>query len=214
MEFGTLVGIISLVATLFLGGIALSLAGYAYRNDAPRLAVVSYVVGAGFVAGGVLSGIFLLVRAIPPSPIVAETRAPSPNLSASRTENRLPASLPTPEANVTPQYLVDLWKNRTKLQAETLVNEYIGKSLKVSGKVYDIRNGYGADSPVIVSFRGKDPLRDPALYMQFDKTWKDRLSVLKLGDQITVVGKIDKISDSIPYIDLVQCEIVDYGTAP
>jgi hypothetical protein len=67
---------------------------------------------------------------------------PQPMLSATMPKNASECK-PQDSLDITPSYLVDLYKNRTTIQGDELAAAYIGKCIAVIGKVRDIRK----DSP-------------------------------------------------------------------
>ena len=81
------------------------------------------------------------------------------------------------------QELMDLVSNRTGLEGQLLVERFIGTWMKVSGPVEDI-DGLS----VLIN------------------TWKDRLSVLKRGQNIVVVCRIDTIDHF--GVGLMDCELL------
>ena len=74
---------------------------------------------------------------------------PQPMLSATMPKS---ASECTPQniLDITPSYLVSLYKNRTTMQGNELAAAYIGKCMAVSGKVKDIRPDFEKDFLVML----------------------------------------------------------------
>jgi hypothetical protein len=119
---------------------------------------------------------------------------------------RVLPSLPEPEertiVDVTPEYLAGFFDDHTSIQAQKLADAFIGKWLKVSGPLgnvgsfkYSSQVTFASTSNVMVYML----FRDRALV-------EDTLSVLKRGDQITVLGKIDRIEPLDVQLD--NCELV------
>src|SRR4029077_6811366 len=90
---------------------------------------------------------------------------------------------------VTVRDLTDLFRDRTSIQAQHLAGTYVGKWMKVSGNLGEVM--VPGSTSVQVTF---DNTRATDLYMYFGIAWKERLSILKTGDLITVVGKVERIS--------------------
>lgn len=114
--------------------------------------------------------------------------------------------------NETPEYLTGLFKDRTAIQAQKLADPYYGKWMKVSGPVGSVGSWTGYF--VQVTFDRGDLLRGymfgeppPAVFMMFrDESVLDRLAILEPGDQITVVGSIERIDRTS--VQLRDCELV------
>jgi hypothetical protein len=224
MDTGTVLGVVGLIVTLILGGLGIAYGGYSVKADYPVLAVLSYVLGSGLVAGAVVAGILIIMRQqatpapsvmstgesrptepLAPSIASVPTAAPAPEIVSSITP-KVTLGTPTITEDTTPQYLADLRKNRTELQAETLIARYIGKSLKISGKIQSVSSTERGRS--IVSFETEN-IGDAFVMMWFDQKWSDRLSVFQKGDKITVIGKLKSVGKYDVQLD--NCEIVDIG---
>jgi hypothetical protein len=106
--------------------------------------------------------------------------------------------------DVTPAYLASLYGEHTEIQADKLLEAFVGKWMRVSGSVEEVfatdENGAcvafpheGPDEPsVMMYFRGKAVI-------------DDQLRVLKIGDRITVIGQIESASAGV--IVLKNCEL-------
>lgn len=105
--------------------------------------------------------------------------------------------------NVTTDYLRGLFEGRTDVQAQKEVDIWIGKWMPVSGVVDDVQ---GDESwGFSVTF---DDLPFPSkAWMRFNGAWAGRLSVLKPGDAVTVLGKITAVNGA--QVTLEECELVD-----
>ena len=110
---------------------------------------------------------------------------------------------------VTPEFLTKESEKFTEVQKPLFTEPYIGKWMKVSGKVGGIeaRSMYDfstakVDETISVQFR-----EGPNVIMSFEKSWLERLRLLRQGDQITVVGKIKFIGGWA--VSLESCEIVE-----
>lgn len=108
------------------------------------------------------------------------------------------------------EYLTGLYKGRTSVQAGMLAMNYIGKWMKQSVFVVNVteystfRNAL--EFSILVNLE-HPPKRFAVETLKFGEAWKDRVSVLKVGSEITFTGKIEGLdSNSITFRD---CELVD-----
>jgi len=92
--------------------------------------------------------------------------------------------------DATPQYLTGFFQEHTDMQAKKLLEAFIGKWMRVEGPVGDV---YASDeSNATVHFNPPTYGRTKILMHFNDRAAiGDRLSVLKKGDRITVIGQID-----------------------
>jgi hypothetical protein len=110
---------------------------------------------------------------------------------------------------VTPEYLVGLFKEHTSVQADKLATTYIGKWIELSGPLGDVfPRGYVGDgkytSLVLFADRGIG-LDKIYVAMQFDDRWLDRLAVLPRGTKIKILGQIERINKVEIRLD--NCEL-------
>jgi hypothetical protein len=104
--------------------------------------------------------------------------------------------------DVSLEYLTGLFADHTDYQGEKLTEAYIGKLLKVSGPVNNV-------SPWQNAFAIVDLQELPGVLLIFtDEAYvKDRVAVLRVGHQVSVVGEIKKISRYSIWLD--HCELVE-----
>jgi hypothetical protein len=111
--------------------------------------------------------------------------------------------------DATPAYLVGFFKGHTHIQAEKLTEAYRGKWLKVSGPLGDVMGNTSERAQV--TFARNAPIfvgRYFQVFMYFDRSqWDDRLSVLRPGTKITVIGRIREINRIEVHLE--NCELVD-----
>jgi hypothetical protein len=112
------------------------------------------------------------------------------------------------DAHVTPEFLVGLYDGNTKLRADTLVSEQIGKWVLVSGPVGEIHSSTKDFALVVFASRKK-----PSIYMWFSGEWIDRLASLPKNKQISVVGQLKKVTDYSATVELENCELLDTDPA-
>jgi hypothetical protein len=141
-----------------------------------------------------------------PSPARTEVpermRAPAtspPRLGAQNLEGRVFVG-----PDITPQFLQSLLKAHTEVQAEKLLDIYVGKWMQLSGEVCHVgKFEYGSST---VMFAGQPDKDDPAVMLYFSKVWTERLSVLRLGNNINVIGRIGSVNGLRVRLD--DCELV------
>jgi hypothetical protein len=108
-------------------------------------------------------------------------------------------------ASITPEYLVGLFKEHTSIQARKLIEPFTGKWMRVSGQVNEVISS--SSDLAQVTFSGRGLTSDLAgIYMYFrTKDSIERLTILRRGDSLTIVGKIRDVS--AVQIDLDTCEL-------
>jgi len=100
---------------------------------------------------------------------------------------------------VTPEYLADIYKAHTAIQANKLTETYAGKWMRVTGDVDQVKQ-IGKDGECYVTLRGM-----VYILLSFDRGWLDRVSILTLGEKASVVGQIGRIDAST--LQLENCEL-------
>jgi hypothetical protein len=104
--------------------------------------------------------------------------------------------------NLTPQYLGAQMDGRTAYQFEKLIEIYIGKWMRLGGPIVNIRASM-IENIMVVSLDGGAPMNAG---LRFDKSkWVDHLSILPVGETISVVGKISAVERY--WIWLEECEL-------
>ncbi len=101
--------------------------------------------------------------------------------------------------DVTPDYLTGLFKEHTHIQAEKLVEAFVGKWVRVSGEVNNVRAS-GEHGDIVYS---SGEWEEGSVSMEFDD--RSTVEVLKKGDVVTVVGQIKSV-DTL-WVDLKDCEL-------
>lgn len=104
-----------------------------------------------------------------------------------------------------PKEITALFKSHTSAQAHKLLEPYYNQWLRVEGKLGDV--GPWADSFSRVVLRRA--FRSPGINMHFTdrQVYGNRLTVLRPGRRVVVVGKITKITASS--ITITDCELVE-----
>jgi hypothetical protein len=71
--------------------------------------------------------------------------------------------------DVTPDYLMDLYKDKMSINADKLASSYIGKLMQISGplrEVYDVGHDIGIRVSLVTKNRKDVPLRATGLYFK------------------------------------------------
>jgi tRNA_anti-like len=105
--------------------------------------------------------------------------------------------------DVSPGYLIDLFKNRTSIQGDALAAAYLGKWIVVTGKVRDI---YEAGEALMAQVYDND---ERFISARFSKENSEKVSQLAHGTTIKVRGEIYEIDGG--RVRLRQCEIDQVG---
>jgi hypothetical protein len=106
--------------------------------------------------------------------------------------------------DVTPDYLMNLYKDNLSAHADKLMSRYIGKWIKVSGQILDI------DGPDLVGGMTAKFAKPGILgvtIMNYDKKWSSILLTMRRGQNITTLCQIVDASTSV--VDLQNCELLD-----
>jgi hypothetical protein len=144
-----------------------------------------------------LGSFILAVRFV--APLLMRASIPSSRISASHVSERV-------FVEETPEYLLGLGKDMTSVQRERVVEVYIGKWLKVSVPLKNVSNLNG--QMFVMADLGDTPRPFQDIQMFFDsKKWSARLSLLRRGQTISVIGQIQTISP----LDIVlrNCELTN-----
>jgi hypothetical protein len=95
---------------------------------------------------------------------------------------------------MTPKKLTELFEDHTAIQAHELVKPFVRKWIKLNGLVRDVQKHLSMS--ILMLEKGGDlqeRLDNPAVVMQFENDWTDRLAMLRRGDNFTVIGKISLV---------------------
>jgi hypothetical protein len=106
--------------------------------------------------------------------------------------------------DISPAYLMDLYKGRTSIQGDALAAAYIGKWLIVAGTVRDI---YGPVDARVAQVYDKD---DRFISFTFTKEASEKVSHIEQGTMITVRGEITEIDR--PRLKLKNCDLDKIST--
>jgi hypothetical protein len=128
------------------------------------------------------------------------------NVARSKRHVSTEVPVPAPKRiviDVAPEYLMGFYKDHTDVQADKLAENYIGKWLKLSGKVANVVSSSAITKTwhVILAYKA-----GYFMGVDFDNAWADQISVLKRGDEIRVLGQIEAFDGS--RLHLVHCELL------
>ncbi len=99
------------------------------------------------------------------------------------------------------QYLRSCFEGRTEIEAERLVQPYLGKWVRVSGTVANVVGG-GDRASFTVTLENKY-----AFFNFREDRWRSRLEVLRQGAHISLLGRITSIHSW--KIDIDDCELLN-----
>lgn len=143
----------------------------------------------------------------PPAPIAySESSAPKQTVSEAHPREVPPQRVFIP-TDVTPQTLMGMFEGKTTVSARRLVQPYLGKWMKISGRFQNLGTLGSATYSVRLSTRF-----DHAYLFYFSKeSWEHQLELLQIGQQVALVGKVTKIDEWS--IVLEDCELVEGSAA-
>jgi len=204
------VGAVASLASFVIGGVVVYLMWKAQSAASPEgNAASSPEVGVQpflgvFLAGLVVSGILNLSAAM----IQAKaSRRPQPEPEEVFLPDTLPARFTHGRTfvkdDVTPKFLHRLLENHSDAEAEKLLEAYLGKWMMLSGLVNEVTVEESRKEVYVAIF---PPGEEILVSLNFTLDWRNRLSRLLPGNNITVVGvitKVDRIS-----ITMNDCELV------
>jgi hypothetical protein len=192
----------TIVLGLFFGGIATVFGGYSLQQSHHFLAILSYVVGGGFVAASaVLTFVLPHMRSDTAEQLREITLLPG--------SQQPPSKQPRDFLPFTPAQLLAMVEGRTMVNAEKIVAPYRGKWISVSGPVSNVWENASGHT---VSLCGPNPNRPDWtiwVYLEFDKAWDGPCSALAKQDQIEAIGQIRTFGGID--VTLEHCEITNFG---
>jgi hypothetical protein len=104
--------------------------------------------------------------------------------------------------DVSPGYLIDLYKENTTLQSNVLLSAYVNKWIKVTARIRDI-GAIHAANVILVQMLDREGRCISAL---FSGAWESKLTYLGNDTEITVFGRI-YAGDTLR-VSLMDCELV------
>jgi hypothetical protein len=190
-----------------VGVIAIGIALLALPRDTPILGRPPAWVGISTLALGILLCL-LSTATYARSRNSIRHAAPSPSAPVTNAPISPPAPPQREFVNQTPAELVGLYHNMTDLQAQKLLEPFIGRWIKVSGPFQNVRAA-SSNGIAWVDLSNNAGLRPgQATHLGFDADkWLARLSTLKLGEQLEIAGQIEAVDRHVVYLR--HCELID-----
>jgi hypothetical protein len=112
--------------------------------------------------------------------------------------------------DVSPAVLVGIYKNHISIEADKLIQSYIGKSIRVSGLIGDVFQNTKDNITVILKI-GKDIDDRILIFCRFSAPWHDRAEILRREQSVKILGQIDLVENYT--VRLIDCELVDQSVA-
>ncbi|MEA2837680.1 MAG: hypothetical protein QOD89_2230 [Bradyrhizobium sp.] len=161
--------------------------------------------------GSVLVGALIVALEKPERPAKTLTASGSIPPAALPLENPIPTSPTIPPVvsetrqftDRTPSELMTLYEGRTPFQAETLIQPYKGKWIKVRGKVINLLADSSEPGASIAVIKDGNAI----IECRLSGTWKDKVAKLSNGDTLHVAGRINPFQNG-SQLYLQQCEII------
>jgi hypothetical protein len=150
-----------------------------------------------------------LIPALPPQAAVPSFPEPVPDSVPSlKTVFSPPATVAGRTfvgSSITPEYLVGLFEGHTSIQARKFIEPFIGKWMRLSGELEEVSGS--RPNFAILQFSGRGLRGGGAGVFMFFQTeeWVSRLAILRRGDRLTVVGKIENVISI--RVELESCEL-------
>jgi hypothetical protein len=108
---------------------------------------------------------------------------------------------------ITAQYLMSLYDAHTIIQGDKLTEPFRGKWIEITHAVFNV--GLTAiGRHAFIAFYLDNNTR--LVFMTFEPEWINRLSIITIGQTITVRGKIDIVQQT--QLHLSECELVAFGS--
>lgn len=190
--------------------LTVALGGLASAYDGSLIKAILWTLS-GLAALGLVADVGLARRrrAKPPSVSSDEPSSPTPVSIQSvgpepEPESDLPAESRT-VVDVTPAYLLGLFDEHTSVQAQRLLEPFIGNWMRVSDPLGDVSS---SGSFVQVTFQSEPRYKRGeyfTIYMYFPTALKDRLAILQRGTPIMVLGRIRDAGGAALHLE--DCEL-------
>jgi hypothetical protein len=204
MDVGTFIGV---MLALFFGGLGIAYGGYSVHTDQPLIAVLSYVFGGGCIAASIVLTFLRIDRYEAKRTVDAQSQRNTQPMPSIENVAPVPARDPSNDrifVDRTPHDLVGPFDTYVSVQAKRLIQPYIGKWIRITSEVGNVRDLPSDQWQVLVSERVDG--RTLVISLSFNKEWGDRLSILTRGATIEVIGRIDRIEAATLYLE--NCELV------
>lgn len=203
---------------LWLAGVGTGF-GLAYLGVTAPSSTSSTVVGVFIVVGVALLVVSIFgfgaeaagaLRARPSAGPAHETKVADAHVVVPFPSSPSPAEAePEPRVfvpgSVTPEYLFAFFEGHTTAQGQRSVADYIGKWMPLAGPVNNVQVFTTSAVVTFLRQRGTRLLFD-SISMWFRETSREGVMLLNQGDQISVVGRIESVSQAD--LQLQDCELV------
>jgi hypothetical protein len=117
--------------------------------------------------------------------------------------------------SITPKYLAELYNHNTAIQVNGITRNYIGKWMRLSGILSQVLSSVPTRAQLTFENGDFNKVSDYnyySVFMYFKSPFVDRLTTLRKGDSLTIIGQISEI---IPLaLSLDNCEIILPPTTP
>jgi len=142
-------------------------------------------------------------------PLSARTEAPAaPSMPAPPLSmSPAPQAAPRIIVDVTPEYLMDLYKDRMTVQGDALFAPYKSKWMKLSGPAGNITSGGGPWGISVFFALDPGPNSGKIVELFFDDKWKDSLAVLRKGQKISALCQIADAASGL-ILRVTSCELL------
>jgi hypothetical protein len=104
--------------------------------------------------------------------------------------------------DVTAQYLCNLYKDKTSVQGDALAALYIGKWIRVPGKVRNISTPSSRQIGIQIDEENTTQL----VAGYFDSDFKPIIATFTINQRVYFLGRIERINSS--YVQLEDCELI------
>jgi hypothetical protein len=132
----------------------------------------------------------------------------SPRIIAEAAENHASPHLQRPTeselnaAGITPEYLWNLFRERTTRQGSKDAERFLNKWMVVCGPFGDVTSPIG--NQILVTFATRAILEIVLMY--FSKDWEDQFELIMPYKKIAIVGRIESVMSR--QLQLEDCELV------
>jgi hypothetical protein len=142
---------------------------------------------------------------IPTTPVPATPLRPIPNPAPASSQASHQVGRDFVGASITPEYLIGFFREHTYIQGTKLIKPFIGKWIRVSGKLNEVISS--SPDHAQVTFSGRGIGSDLAsVYMYFrNEDAIERLAILRRGDDLTIIGEINEVNGV--QVNLSNCEV-------
>jgi hypothetical protein len=132
------------------------------------------------------------------SPVQSQPATPNQKLLATLAE---PAERIFVPIEVDAAFLQRLYKTNTKVQADRLMQSYIGKWMRFSGTVSDVTTDEGYKYPIAAMVL--DDRSGTYMHLDFTTEWRERVSMLPKDSRVRAIGRINTQNT------MNECELLD-----